>query len=79
MRHHFPYVDAFRPVLHDDNDAIVITRHIKDDKGRNVVGGVVELLDMTEVPEVSTLHDRMPLAAKHSLLRDVSARTHEAS
>jgi hypothetical protein len=62
MSHDFPDEHLSRSVLYDDNDAKIVPCDIEDHKGRHIVGRVVELLDVREIPEVRVLDNRMPLA-----------------
>jgi hypothetical protein len=48
--------------VHYDNNAIVVTRHIEHNIGRNIVGCVKKLFDVFEIPKVGLLYDCVPLA-----------------
>lgn len=62
MRHDFPYVHTFRPVLYDDHDAVIVSGYVEYQVGRHIVSGIVELPNMTKIPEFSLFNNRMPLS-----------------
>ena len=61
MRHNFSYINTFGSVLCDDDNAVIVPCYVKHHIGWYIVDRVEELTNVSKIPKVRLLNNRMPL------------------